>query len=90
MNANKHKFTKEMTYGQAKAYPDELEDEINKECITENVFLPTSFNKEPNYEQVLIIFFTQIYQNLLCYTYLFSKFPYQVIIFRHVRTPFYN
>lgn len=39
MNANKHKFTKEMTYGQAKAYPDELEDEINKECITENVFL---------------------------------------------------
>lgn len=28
-----------MTYDQAKAYPDELEDEINKECITENVFL---------------------------------------------------
>ncbi|HDU0630229.1 TPA: IS1182 family transposase, partial [Enterococcus faecium] len=32
-NANKHKFTKEMTYGQAKAYQDELEDEINKERI---------------------------------------------------------
>lgn len=32
-NANKHKFTKEMTYGQAKAYHDELEDEINKERI---------------------------------------------------------
>lgn len=32
-NANKHKFTKEMTYGQAKAYQDELEEEINKERI---------------------------------------------------------
>ncbi|AFO44760.1 transposase [Enterococcus faecalis D32] len=32
-NANKHKFTKEMTYGQAKAYQDKLEDEINKERI---------------------------------------------------------
>ena len=29
-NANKHKFTKEMTYGQAKAYQDELEDEIQR------------------------------------------------------------
>ncbi len=29
-NANKHKFTKEMTYGQIKAYQDELEDEIKK------------------------------------------------------------
>jgi len=32
-NANKHKFAKEMTYSQAKAYQDELEDEINKERI---------------------------------------------------------
>ena len=31
--ANKHKLTKEMTYGQAKAYQDELEDEINKQRI---------------------------------------------------------
>jgi transposase/transcription elongation factor Elf1 len=32
-NANKHKFTKEMTYGQAKAYQDELENEINAQRI---------------------------------------------------------
>lgn len=32
-NANKHKFTKEMTYGQAKDYQDELEDEINRQRI---------------------------------------------------------
>lgn len=31
-NTNKHKFT-EMSHGQTKAYQDELEDEINKECI---------------------------------------------------------
>ncbi len=32
-NTNKHKFTKEMTYGQAKAYQDGLEDEINRQRI---------------------------------------------------------
>lgn len=32
-NANKHKFTKEMTYSEAKAYQDELEDEINQQRI---------------------------------------------------------
>lgn len=32
-NANKHKFTKKMTYGQAHAYQDELEKEINIQRI---------------------------------------------------------
>ncbi|HHC7594623.1 TPA: IS1182-like element ISEfa7 family transposase, partial [Enterococcus faecium] len=32
-NANKHKFTKEMTHDEAKAYQDELEDEINRQRI---------------------------------------------------------
>lgn len=30
-NANKHKFTKKMTYTEAKAFQDELEDEINEQ-----------------------------------------------------------
>lgn len=34
-NANKHKFTKEMTYDEAKVYQDELEDEINQQRIKE-------------------------------------------------------
>lgn len=34
-NANKHKFTKEMTYIEAKAFQDELEDEINEQRIKE-------------------------------------------------------
>ena len=33
VNANKHKFTKEINTGQEKAYQDELEDEINKARI---------------------------------------------------------
>ncbi|WP_326932425.1 transposase, partial [Enterococcus avium] len=32
-NANKHKFTREMTQDEAKAYQEELEDEINRQRI---------------------------------------------------------
>ncbi len=34
-NANKHKFNKEMTYSEARAYQDELENEINEQRIKE-------------------------------------------------------